>query len=239
MDHLTGGDGADLLNGNAGADFMTGGNGNDSYYVDNSSDHITEVAGGGTDSAYISASSYTLDANAQVEYLFANVGTGVTINGNSFSTHITGGAGADHLTGGSGADVIKGGGGNDTITGGAGGDVLTGGAGNDHFVFKSIADSAKAAGQYDSITDFTQGAGATGDKIDLSAIDASTAAGTQTFHWVGSGAFVAAGDLRAVVNANGTTTITADVDGNHTADFQIVLLTPVTLTANDFLGVHV
>jgi Ca2+-binding RTX toxin-like protein len=246
VDNLFGGDGDDLLNGNAGADFMTGGNGNDSYYVNDANDHITELAGntaGTADKAYISASSYALASDAHVEYLYANVSTGVTITGNAFTTHIIGGAGSDHLTGGSGSEFINGGKGNDTITGGGGGDTLTGGAGDDHFVFNSIADSPKVAGQYDTITDFTAGAGATGDKIDLSAIDANGAlAGDPSFHWVGSGPFVAAGDLRAVANANGSTTITGDVNGDHVADFQIVLLAQTghpALTANDFLGVHV
>jgi Ca2+-binding RTX toxin-like protein len=131
---------------------------------------------------------------------------------------------------------------NDTITGG--GDTLTGGLGNDHFVFNTLADSSKATGS-DSIVDFTQRPGATGDKIDLSAIDVNSGLpGTQSFHFIGSAAFAAAGDLRAVVNANGSTTITDDTDGNHAADFEIVLLaqaghTALNLTANDFLGVHV
>ena len=84
----------------------------------------------------------------------------------------------------------------------------------------------------DVIVDFTKGS----DKIDLGAIDAITGTATNdAFTFIGTGAFTSqAGQLRAVT-ANGVTSIFADLNGDGDADFQIVLLTPVTLTATDFI----
>src|SRR6202012_6018448 len=88
--------------------------------------------GGTADKAYVSATSYTLAANAQVEYLYANDGTtGVTLVGNDFSHHLVGGAGADHLTGGSGADLLN---------GNAGADVMTGNGGDDSYYVDNSGD---------------------------------------------------------------------------------------------------
>ena len=112
IDHLTGGDGDDLLNGNAGVDFMAGGDGNDSYYVDDAGDHITELAwslpAGTADKAYISAdSSCAFDANAQARITCTPTSAPGSRRRQRLTrpTGITG-AGADHLTGGSGNDAI-------------------------------------------------------------------------------------------------------------------------------------
>lgn len=48
-DTLSGAMGNDTLNGGVGADSMAGGIGHDVYWVDNGSDRVTEVLGGGTD----------------------------------------------------------------------------------------------------------------------------------------------------------------------------------------------
>ena len=70
--------------------------------------------------------------------------------------------------------------GNDRLIGGNGSDTLIGGASSDNFVFSALSNSTPASP--DTIVDFTHGL----DKIDLSAIDANTAAG-------GNQAFVFAG----------------------------------------------
>ncbi len=54
-----------------------------------------------------------------------------------------------------------------TCSGRRGGDALKGGAGNDRFVYAALSDSAVSGLGKDAIADF-----ATGDRIDLSAIDA-------------------------------------------------------------------
>src|SRR6185436_4196129 len=83
--------------------------------------------------------------------------------------------------GGAGVDSITGGQGNDIISGGLGADILTGGGGNDTFLYRSVLESTSAG--RDGIQDFN-----TGDKIDLSAIDAIVGGGTSNdaFTFIGS-----------------------------------------------------
>jgi hypothetical protein len=77
---------------------------------------------------------------------------------------------------------------------------------------------------------------AQGDKIDLAAIDASTAAaGNQAFSFIGSGLYHhVAGELRFAVTG-GVTTIAGDVDGDGNSDFHIVLAGAIALQAADFV----
>ncbi len=124
------------------------------------------------------------------------------------------------IWGGGGRDVIIGGAGTDRINGGEGRDRLTGGAGDDVFDFDGLIDSGATVATADRITDFTSG-----DKIRLTMIDADTTLdGDQAFTFIGADAFSGtAGELRATV-INGNTMITADVDGDKTADFGVLLL---------------
>jgi Ca2+-binding RTX toxin-like protein len=125
--------------------------------------------------------------------------------------------GTFRIFGGAGNDNIAGGHGNDIITGGQGADSLTGGAGNDVFLYRSVADSTSTSG--DTIQDFT-----TGDRIDLSRIDADTdAAGDQAFAFIGSDAFTNhAGELRAT-NVGNVWTVQGDVNGDGVADIQFTV----------------
>ena len=234
-DTLNGGSGADTLDGKGGADTMAGGGGNDFYYINDANDFIIEGAGDTGDRAYVSTTSYTLGANAQVELIYAaNGANAVTITGNAYSHHMYGGAGGDFLNGGSGGDAISGGAGNDTIDGGGGRDSLTGGAGSDIFKFKAVSESTTVGNKYDVITDFQQGQ----DHIDLSLIDANTtnANANDAFTFLTNGAAFThhAGELRATT-ANGVTMIQGDVNGDAVADLQIELTGTYTITANDFL----
>lgn len=154
---LTGGAGADTLDGGSGIDVLTGGTGNDTYYVDNTSDDVVEVSGGGSDRIFASAS-YNLTGR-MIETLTltgsANInGTGndsaQTIIGNSGSNKLSGAGGTDTLNGGAGDDIIDGGAGIDTLTGGAGTDTLTGGAGADKFLFLGALGSG-----IDTVTDYS------------------------------------------------------------------------------------
>jgi Ca2+-binding RTX toxin-like protein len=218
-DTLDGGDGNDVLRGGAGDDDMDGGAGNDIYYVDSGADMVVETSGRGTDTVHTTIS---LALGQHVENLIADSDGGLVLRGNSRGNDIAGGGGNDYLTGG---------GGGDTLDGEAGRDVLIGGGGNDRFVFDALSDSA-AGGTRDVIKDFAAGA----DKIDLTLIDASKgAAGDQAFRFIGSAAFSGtAGELQATaLGAN--TLVSADVDGNGKADFQILLSGSVALQATDFL----
>ena len=55
-----GGDGNDRVDGGSGADDLRGGDGNDKYIIDNVNDTITEEESKGTDTAYSTASTFTL-----------------------------------------------------------------------------------------------------------------------------------------------------------------------------------
>jgi len=117
---LTGFDGNDVLNGAAGADTMLGGTGNDTYYVDDTGDVVTELAGEGTDTvrSYIN---YTLGDN--VENLILMGAEAINGTGNSLNNSMTGNAAANTLTGLDGNDVLNGAAGADTMLGGTGNDT--------------------------------------------------------------------------------------------------------------------
>jgi Ca2+-binding RTX toxin-like protein len=133
---------------------------------------------------------------------------------------ITGGGQKDYLAGGDGDDILKGSAGDDVLLGGRGADRLTGGAGKDWFRFESATDSNRDDG-VDTITDF--GGSASGERIDLAAIDADiNTEGNQAFTWIGTNsAFTEqAGQLR-VVQTEGKWFVEGDVDGDGVADIVI------------------
>jgi len=144
---LTGNGGDDVLDGGAGADKMAGGTGNDTYYVDNTGDTVTEVAGAtsGNDIVFSSVS-FTLGANIESLTL-----TGID------AINAIGNAGNNTLTGNSG---------DNTLDGGAGIDTLIGGAGNDTYVIDNPLDVVVESGGDTSDTIVT-GVGAAGSTFDL------------------------------------------------------------------------
>jgi Ca2+-binding RTX toxin-like protein len=153
---LTGGAGNDTLDGGAGVDRMVGGSGDDTYYVDNIKDTVVEAAGGGFDTVYSTASTYTLAANVEALY-FAGTGdfkgTGSvddnfiyggagndTLSGLDGNDTLYGNDGNDKLSGGNGSDTLYGGSGNDSLDGGAGADVMYGGTGDDTYTVDNVGD---------------------------------------------------------------------------------------------------
>lgn len=211
-DTLTGGNGNDKLMGGLGVDTMTGGAGDDIYGVDNEFDVVIEAAGEGTDKV-----------NSWVSWTLGDNFERLALGSKTDTSAIDGTGNADD-------NILRGGGGDNVLTGLAGKDRLLGGYGADTFVYTATADSA--VGNSDIILDFGVG----GDVIDLSLIDANTGQATdQSFTFIGTAAFSGdAGELRYAVAA-GITTISGDVDGDATADFEIRLSGAHTLSADDFV----
>jgi serralysin len=221
-DYLYGGYGDDQLDGYTGADYMAGGINNDTYWVDSNFDQVSELAGEGLDTVNSSVA-WTLGAH--VENLNLTGVAAINGIGNELNNTIVGNGGDNVLYGGAGVpgatmnginDKLIGGGGNDKLIGGSGRDQLTGGLGNDSFMFTLLSDSGPATLERDYITDF-----ATGDRIDLSALDASTLlAGNQTFSFVDDFTGQAGQVQWDVWDAN-TFRVSADVNGDKVADFGI------------------
>lgn len=228
-DHINGGAGADqlALRGNYTITFGAAQLASiESIYL--VSAHDQRIAGGGTDFSYnLTMNDGNVAAGQQmiVDGSSLHSTESLTFNGSAEtngSYKIYGGAGNDTLTGGHGAD---------TLSGGLGADTVTGGAGNDTFLYRSVAESTPAS--HDTIADFT-----TGDVIDLTWIDADTnQADDQAFTFIGSKAFDHhAGELQAINNGSGNWTISADVNGDGVADFQIAVHVTDghTIAATDF-----
>ena len=143
-DRLIGNAFANILIGGAGVDTMTGLAGNDTYSVNIQGDIINETAGGGTADRVVSAGSYMLAGDDNIEFLATSNAAGSTsinLRGNALAQTITGNAGANRLNGW------------------VGNDTLSGGAGSDHFIF----DSVLGLNNIDKVTDYAVPA----DQIEL------------------------------------------------------------------------
>lgn len=238
---LTGNAGNNRLDGGRGADKLIGGLGNDVYVIDNVGDVVTENASAGLDSVQ-SKITHTLEANVENMTLLG-IGA-INGTGNSLGNALTGNAANNVLSGLDGNDKIIGGDGIDTIIGGKGNDRMAGGLGNDVFKFASALDSwawSDFAGATRStaelIADF-----ATGDKIDLSGVDAISSpsghnvTGDQGFVFIGKNSFHehTAREIR-YETYNGDTYVYGNINGDTTADFAIRLTGSHTLTSADFI----
>jgi Ca2+-binding RTX toxin-like protein len=209
-DTVHGGYGQDVLDGGVGADSMNGGYNNDVYYVDDTGDKTVEISAGGSGDQVYSSVSFNI-AEWYVEYLTLT-GTG-NINATANGLNNT-------VVGNSGDNIIY---------GAKGQDVLTGNGGSDTFVFKAYNESATSA--MDRITDF-----GTDDKLDFSAFDAKySVSGSQDFTFIGTDAFTkgVAGQLRFEYNAaTGNGVLSANIDGDVTAEFAIELAGVTSLSAD-------
>lgn len=147
---------------------------------------------------------------------------------------IDGGDSNDQIRGGALNDQINGGNGNDKIIGFTGADTLTGGAGADQFRYLFATDSG-VGGLADHITDFLAGT----DKFNFSLLDADpVAAGRQALTFIDTLAFSATGTAQVRYGVSGANLLVqVDLDGNGTADMEIVLdgASAQTLTSGDFM----
>lgn len=130
-DILLGGAGNDRLNGGTGIDIMAGGADNDIYFVDETTDDVTEDTNNGTDTVQSSAT-YKLTVN--VEDLILTGDLAIDGTGNNIGNNIAGNSAINTLSGEGGNDFLEGGGGDDTLIGGDGDDDLDGGQGVDNLV---------------------------------------------------------------------------------------------------------
>ena len=120
------------------------------------------------------------------------------------------------IFGGMLGDTLTGGAGGDWSCGGLGGDTLTGGGGGDTFAYQALSETAVAAA--DLITDF-----ATGDLVDLAALDAdASAGGDQAFH-LGATPGHAGDIVLAFDGGSNRTSVSLFVDGDATADAVVYL----------------
>ena len=248
-DLLRGGGGTDTVYGGAGNDviyssgfgYYNGGTGNDTIYAAPGVPE-TLVGGGGTDwlntaswagDYYINLATGATNYPGESFVQFSNVTTGVgddTVLGTNGANYISTGAGDDlqfgldgndTLVGSTGNDTLYGGNQNDLLYGGAGVDQLIGGTGADRFLFYA-GDSLPAA--RDRVIGFDFGAGAAGDKIDLSGLPGALVWGTDV--WVTNDP------------SNSDSIISVDYVGGAGADMQIAVadgaVTAAGWAANDF-----
>jgi Ca2+-binding RTX toxin-like protein len=113
---LTGNALNNILQGGGGSDTLVGGSGNDTYLVDTTTDTITELASGGTDTIQSTVSfSLAAPALANVENLILTGTAAIDGTGNLANNIVTGNAGNNVIDGGGGTDVLSGLGGADTF----------------------------------------------------------------------------------------------------------------------------
>ena len=164
-DSLFGGGGDDTLDGGNGNDTMSGGTGDDFYYVDSTSDFISDS--GGTNIVYYKSSTvsqiqississstvtdFTSPATLTGGISFEFIALSEILPGNSLANEISGGSGNDTIDGQGGDDTIDGNSGNDSLVGGTGDDFIYGGAGRDTLTGDAGADYLEGETGNDSI----------------------------------------------------------------------------------------
>jgi Ca2+-binding RTX toxin-like protein len=206
-DLLVGLDGNDRIIGGSGADILVGGNGNDQLEGGAGDDYLE--GGPGSDTATYGAANNRLNLAL----------SGPQASGEGSDTlmgieNINAGAGDDGITGNQGPNSLNGGAGRDVLTGGGGQDRLTGADGADTFLYSLLTDSRPGSTNRDILTDFN---GSQGDRIDLSALDASsTLPGNQAFTYIGALPFSGrAGEVRfaaGLLQINTTADSLADME---------------------------
>ncbi len=210
-DLLFGVGGSDVLEGHLGADYLDGSAGTNTA----SYEHATSA--GGTIVSLSNAATNTGHALGDTYFAIQN------LLGSRFNDTLTGNGGKNRIDGRFGDDTLKGEGSDDILIGGRGKDTQTGGGGKDTFRFQYARELGLGA-TADVINDFKPGTAATAiDKIDVSGIDAKTAAaGNQKFTFIGTKAFTKAGQLRLKKSGNNLV-LQGHSGGSKAPEFEIVL----------------
>lgn len=161
------------------------------------------------------------------------IGANSVLTGTEGPDVISGTSASDTISGLGGNDVLSGLAGGDVLKGGLGADILTGGTGADTFVYETVAESTKTL--RDRIMDFSA---ADGDKIDLSAVDASTGyPGNQDFQWRGLGSYQGVESQLRYSYSEYQTIIYGDINRDGVSEFSVAVNGLHFLTSDDFIGV--
>ena len=149
---ISGNNGVNVLSGGAagGTDTLRGFDGDDVYRVFNTTDLIIETAGGGTGDRVVSAVSFVLAADDDIEFLNTANGAGIgalNLTGNALSQLIIGNNGANILSAGAtgSADTMQGLGGADIYRVFNSGDIIVEGVGGGIDRVAAAVDFALAA----------------------------------------------------------------------------------------------
>ena len=237
--NAVGSDYADTLIGSAGSNELVGGAGNDTVNGGNGNDLIIDTTGSGNDKYVGGGGSDTVDYSSALAAITVNLLAGraaSTLDDAGIGTdtlagveNVVGGAFDDSLTGSALANRLDGGDGNDTLAGGLGKDTLVGGLGADVFRFGKAVDAGLGL-KSDVIADFD---GASGDLIDLSAIDAkASVAGNDAFTLLAE-APVPGGASGVLWFVDGV--LYGSTDNDVAAEFQIELTGVTSLAAENLV----
>jgi len=217
----------DLYYAGNGNDRLSGGHGNDDLYGADGDDQLSGDAG--TDDLYGGIGNDALLGGDGVDHLEGGLDND-RLEGGKADDYLSGGSGVDALLGGAGNDDLYGDDGNDKLVGGSGSDDLYGGLGDDTFSLASVLDTGLTNASRDRVFDFT-----TGDKIDLSAIDAK--AGNKVndaFTYIGNASNLTSATANgAVWFDNGI--LYGSNDKDLAAEFQIELIGVTSISATDLV----
>lgn len=140
--------------------------------------------------------------------------------------------GNDKLTGREASDTLAGGLGNDVMNGSGGKDTLNGETGDDIYDFNATSDSAAGASR-DIIENFVFEGVGTGDKIDVSTIDANVdLAGDQAFTFIGTTLLTGAGQIRVFDGSSENTLIQLSTDSDPDPESEIEVKDGTVLAAS-------
>jgi serralysin len=237
-DHMYGGAGNDQIYGGAGADTMRGGAGADAFYGGANDDTVSYDSSTSRVIVDLQNSGTTFgdavgDTYDSIEYFVAS-NWADQLRGDSGSNNFNGGARSDRLYGRGGDDILDGDLGADAIYGNSGIDVMTGGDDTlrDRFIYFNLSESGTGLGNRDIITDFTSGE----DRIEISRFDAQAdVAGNNAFDFIGTSQFNGTSGQLRYQKYGAYTLVSADVDGDGVADWEVQLAGVMDLTEFDFL----